>query len=163
MASGGLLRIEALGRVRRADVAFKLHREKWKTLLEECEVVDAQVAAHGMDEGELALAAGAIFESFLALGGGNLGELGVDLLRRGLGRGDRRECERSDGCEDKKRQWFHVAHPSHLFSQQWHKPPGGQRRINPVADMAPLAGSTTRADNPQARGGSESTPRPDIV
>ena len=80
MASGGFLRIEPLGSVLRADVTFKLHAEERKALLEQRDMVDAQVAAHGVDEGELALVAGAVFEALLAFGGGKPGELGVYLL-----------------------------------------------------------------------------------
>src|SRR5262249_37595190 len=155
MASGGFLRIEALGRVRRADVALKLHREKREALLEQRDMIDAQVAAHGVDEHELAFAAGAPLESVLTLGAGKAGELGIDLLgrglgRRGLGSGGRWQRDSSESREsraNKKPQWIHVAHPSRLFSQQWHKPQGGQRReiFTPAAGKAPPADSMPRA------------------
>jgi hypothetical protein len=85
-------------------------------------VIDAQIAAHGVDENELALAPGAVLDALLPLGGGKLGKLGVDLVGRGLGRYGRWECDRGSSHENKKRQWFHVADPLRLFSQQWHKP-----------------------------------------
>jgi hypothetical protein len=104
MAPGGFLRIEPLGGVLRADVAFKLHVEKWKALLEQRDVIDAQIAAHGVDENELALAPGAVLDALLPLGGGKLGNLGVDLVGRGLGSGSRRTRQRSTSRKNENRQ-----------------------------------------------------------
>src|SRR5262245_61133876 len=85
MTSGGFLRIEPFGGILRADITFELHREKREALLEQRDVIDTQSPAHGVDENELALTPGAVLDAFLPLDGGKLGELGIDLVGRGLG------------------------------------------------------------------------------
>src|SRR5262249_23070909 len=57
--------------------------EERVSLLEQRGVVGREIAAHGVDEDELALLASALLDTLLALGGGKLGEVGVELFGRG--------------------------------------------------------------------------------
>src|SRR5213079_3099767 len=72
----------------------------------------ALAAAHGVDEDELALLAGAVLELLHALGGGELCEVGVELVdRRGLGDCARQAVKQyGKRRETRSRRSFHVAH-----------------------------------------------------
>ena len=121
MAAGGLLGVEALGGVLRADVAFQLDVEERIALLEQRDVIDAEIAAHGVDEDELAFLAGAVFDALLALGGRQLGEFGVDLLDRGLGA---RARHRPDG-ENRQTDNRQTLHVRYLLLRAGFNRPGG--------------------------------------
>ena len=93
----GLLGVEALGCVLRADVAFEIDAEERVALLEQCDVIGTEIAAHGVDEDELALLARAVLDALLALGGGKFGEVGVEFFGRGRLRLDSRSEQQQHG------------------------------------------------------------------
>ena len=82
MASRRLFGVETLGCVLRADIAFERYVEERIALPEQRDMVDAQAAAHGVDEDEPALFAGAVLEALLPFGRRQGSKLFVDFLGR---------------------------------------------------------------------------------
>jgi hypothetical protein len=80
MPARGLLGVEALGRVLRADVVLELDLEERVALAEQRDVVGREIAPHGVDQDELALGARTLLEALAALRRGQRGEVGVDFV-----------------------------------------------------------------------------------
>src|SRR5215204_4529990 len=101
MPPRGFLGVEALSGVLRTDIAFQLDGEERIALLKQCNVIDAEIAAHGVDENELAFLAGALLDALLPFGGRQFGKISVNFFGcRGLRQG----TWRLPRCSSKERQ-----------------------------------------------------------
>jgi hypothetical protein len=96
VSPGGFLRIQALGRILRPDVALELDLEERVALAEQLDMIGREVPPHGMDDDELALGARPILHALAAHVGRECGKIGVNFV--GCGALRRRGSRQADKC-----------------------------------------------------------------